>query len=171
MGDSPPLTPWEPTELVREGGGGGGAAGCARAQLPISLARALSPQPRPSLFLSSSISLALIAGLAAGILGVEGWAGFGYYIVSQAAVRVGVGVRGQGRPFPLPSQTLIFFHSHVLSLLVQSAAIVYSKAGGVPAAFSPSPISLLVGEALGSGALLTFFLWWALAHNFCHLYS
>lgn len=81
------------------------------------------------------------------------------------------GVRGQGRPFPLPSQTLIFFHSHVLSLLVQSAAIVYSKAGGVPAAFSPSPISLLVGEALGSGALLTFFLWWALAHNFCHLYS
>ena len=48
---------------------------------------------------------------------------------------------------------------------------MYSKAAGKPAAFSPSPASLLAGEALGSAALLTFFLWWALAHNFCHLYS
>jgi len=62
-------------------------------------------------------------------------------------------------PAPRPS-----FHE-------QSAAIVYSKAGGALASFSPSPTSLLAGDALGSASLLTFFLWWALAHNFCHLYS
>jgi hypothetical protein len=53
----------------------------------------------------------------------------------------------------------------------QSAAIVYAKAGGAPAAFSDSPASLLVGEALGSSALLTFFLWWALSHNYLHLFE
>lgn len=84
-----------------------------------------------------SIALALIAGLSAGILGVEGWSGFLYYILSQAV----------------------------------SAAIIHAKAGGNPAAFSDSPTSLLIGDALGSSALLTFFLWWALSHNFCHLFG
>ena len=61
------------------------------------------------------------------------------------------------------------FHFSILS---QSAAIVYSKANGAPlTSFTSSPLALLAGDALSSASLLTFFLWWALAHNYCHLYS
>lgn len=48
--------------------------------------------------------------------------------------------------------------------------MLYAKAGGAPAAYAPSSLSLLAGEAAGSTALLTFVLFWTLAHNWVHLF-
>lgn len=75
-----------------------------------------------------------------------------------------------GRKHPFHPFSLHTLHA-VAHPIHQSAAIIYTKAGGVPSAFSDSPTSLLVGEALGSSALLTFFLWWALSHNYLHLFG
>jgi len=52
----------------------------------------------------------------------------------------------------------------------QAAAVLYAKAGGAPADYAPSALSLLAGEAAGSTALLTFVLFWTLAHNWVHLF-
>jgi hypothetical protein len=48
--------------------------------------------------------------------------------------------------------------------------VLYIKAGRAPSLCSPTPLSLLLGEAVGSAALLTFVLCWALTHNFVHLF-
>lgn len=57
-------------------------------------------------------------------------------------------------------------HSHT----TQAAAVLYAKAGGAPSAYAASATSLLAGEAAGSTALLTFVLFWTLAHNWVHLF-
>ena len=58
----------------------------------------------------------------------------------------------------------------LLTLPTQAAAVLYAKAVGAPSAFAPSATSLLAGEAAGSTALLTFVLFWTLAHNWVHLF-
>jgi len=103
------------------------------------------------------------------VLGVEGWSGFAYYGVAQAAVREGSEREGRGGRS--------FFHVRVFvrprpspPLPPQAAAVLYAKAGGAPADYAPSALSLLAGEAAGSTALLTFVLFWTLAHNWVHLF-
>ena len=85
---------------------------------------------------NSSIALALTSALAAGVLGVEGWSGFLYYLAGQAV----------------------------------AASALWAKSGGRPEDFALSKVGLLVGESLGSTSLLTFILFWSLAHNSVHLF-
>jgi len=85
---------------------------------------------------NSSIALALTSALAAGVLGVEGWSGFLYYLAGQAL----------------------------------AASALWLKSGGKPEEFALSKVGLLVGESLGSTSLLTFILFWSLAHNYVHLF-
>ena len=85
---------------------------------------------------TSSIALALTSALAAGVLGVEGWSGFLYYLAGQAV----------------------------------AASALWAKSAGKPEDFALSKVGLLVGESLGSTSLLTFILFWSLAHNYVHLF-
>ena len=96
------------------------------------------PQPPQPHSTNSSIALALTSALAAGVLGVEGWSGFLYYLAGQAV----------------------------------AASALWAKSAGRPEAFSASGsrVGLLVGESLGSTSLLTFILFWSLAHNYVHLF-
>jgi hypothetical protein len=91
------------------------------------------PKPKNN---NSSIALALTSALAAGVLGVEGWSGFLYYLAGQAV----------------------------------AASALWAKTAGEPEAFALSKVGLLVGESLGSTSLLTFILFWSLAHNYVHLF-
>ena len=51
-----------------------------------------------------------------------------------------------------------------------AASALWAKCAGEPEAFSLSKIGLLAGESLGSTSLLTFILFWSLAHNYVHLF-
>lgn len=100
------------------------------------LASPLAQRNNASVASFTSIALALTSALAAGVLGVEGWSGFLYYLAGQAV----------------------------------AASALWAKSAGRPEDFSLSKIGLLVGESLGSTSLLTFILFWSLAHNYVHLF-
>ena len=51
-----------------------------------------------------------------------------------------------------------------------AASALWAKSGGRPEDFALSKVGLLVGESLGSTSLLTFILFWSLAHNYVHLF-
>lgn len=51
-----------------------------------------------------------------------------------------------------------------------AASALWLKSAGKPEEFALSKVGLLVGESLGSTSLLTFILFWSLAHNYVHLF-